>query len=78
MKEFNLVFWNDVSKEMGATRRNQKPLKLDLLTTTKKSETVQSAVIATKHFIASPVFKATEGQGADTGVQGYKNTNSYL
>lgn len=56
MKEFNLVFWNDAAKEIGAVRRNQKQLKMDLFTTPKKPETNQLANIATKPFIASPVF----------------------
>lgn len=79
MKEFNLIFWNDAAKEMGATRRNQKQLKMDI-TINKKPETEQLAVIATKQFIASPVFaaevKTTVDHLVDASIQEYKKTNS--
>ncbi|WP_298623271.1 ankyrin repeat domain-containing protein [uncultured Legionella sp.] len=80
MKEFNLVFWNDAAKDMGATRRNQKPIKMDMFNVTKKPETEQLAVIATKQFIASPVFaaevKTSVDHLVDASIQEYKKTNS--
>lgn len=48
MKEFNLVYWNDAAIQMAATTRNQKPLKMEMFTLTKKPEPEQLAVIATK------------------------------
>ena len=84
-KEFNLVFWNDSSKVMGAPMRNKKTLKMEIFDTnqTKKPESKElnpsTAVIATKSFIASPVFAAGVKPSDDHGVdaiQGNKKTNA--
>lgn len=76
-KEFNLVFCTAPAKEMGATSRNQKPLKMDLFTVTEKPAKEQVGAIVTKTFIASPVFKKPEELKTNAGSQGYKNnTNS--
>lgn len=86
MKEFNLVFWSDPYKIMGASMRDKKPLKMEIFTGNPANKTEakelnpidQLATIITKCFIASPVFAAEVKTSVDQvidDIQGYKKTD---
>ena len=68
MPEFSLVYWNDSAIEIGATRRNTRPLKMEMFTAIKEAGTADiapQAVTTSKPFIRSPVFSAKESQSGD-------------